>query len=71
MNNCPNETELQLAEMGFKGFCNPCWMPSVEWINGEPFYPAYKARSCINERLKKLEVENAMLREQIKSWEVK
>ena len=51
MNNCPNETELQLAEMGFKGFCNPCWMPSVEWINGEPFYPAYITEDMIGCKL--------------------
>lgn len=62
MNNGPNETEKAFEKLGVKGFCNPCFMPSVEWINGVPYYNAYKARSCIDEKMNKLEKQNAYLR---------
>lgn len=62
VNDGPNKTEKEFELLGIKGFCNPYFMPSVEWINGVPYYQAYKARSCIDEKLNELEKQNAYLR---------
>lgn len=62
VNDGPNKTEKEIELLGIKCFCNPCFMPSVEWINGVPYYQAYKARSCIYEKLNELEKQNAYLR---------
>ena len=62
VNDGPNKIEKGFELLGIKGFCNPSFMPSVEWINGVPYYQAYKARSCIYEKLNELEKQNAYLR---------
>lgn len=63
--NEPNETEKAFASLGITGFCNPCYMPSVEWIDGKPYYPAYAARDALEKRVAQYEMSLAKLKKEL------